>query len=377
MLALVRRNAVSAKPDTSGCCAISRPSKRGSAAVQPADEDEPVTRGFVGHRRRMLETCPTTMALRARPAATSARSRGCALDQRRPMGAPARGAGTRGSSRERPPAEQRGGRPRRRSRRAQPWPRDESPGTATRADRAGCRSAGEAAGVDLVHAHYLLPYGYWAAQAERHPLVMSPWSRDIFVDAQESEQGRRRAVASIAAADFLVVNSDANRRASIELGADPDRIEEIIWYSELERFAPDRAEQGMRARLGWPEDALVVLSLRNFRPYTNLDVVLRAFTRLVRDEPRARLLLAARGGPVEGRDRGPRRRVGPPARGNRAGGVGGSAGRGRRSGRRCDDRKLGLDTGVAARSDGVGASGRCRAAPGRSTSGSPRRTAAR
>jgi glycosyltransferase involved in cell wall biosynthesis len=93
------------------------------------------------------------------------------------------------------------------------------------------------------------------------------------------------------------VNSDANRRASIELGADPDRIEEIIWYSELERFAPDRAEQGMRVRLGWPEDALVVLSLRNFRPYTNLDVVLRAFTRVVRDEPRARLLLAARGGP--------------------------------------------------------------------------------
>jgi len=151
--------------------------------------------------------------------------------------------------------------------------------------------------VDLVHAHYLLPYGYWAAQAERHPLVMSPWSRDIFVDAQESVQGRRRAIASIAAADFLVVNSDANRRASIELGADPGRIEEIIWYSELERFAPDRAEEGLRARLGWPEDALVVLSLRNFRPYTNLDVVLRAFSRVAKGEPRARLLLAARGGP--------------------------------------------------------------------------------
>jgi glycosyltransferase involved in cell wall biosynthesis len=152
-------------------------------------------------------------------------------------------------------------------------------------------------GADLVHAHYLLPYGYWAARSDRHPLVMSPWSRDIFVDAKESPQGRRRAIASIAAADYLVVNSDANRKASIELGADPGRIREIIWYSELDRFAPDRADTGLRARLGWPENTLVVLSLRNFRPYTNLDVVLRAFARVAKEEPRARLLLAARGGP--------------------------------------------------------------------------------
>ena len=152
--------------------------------------------------------------------------------------------------------------------------------------------------VDLVHAHYLLPYGYWAARAGRHPLVMSPWSRDVFVDANERRQGRRRAREAIAAADYLVVNSEANRLASIDLGADPARIREIIWYSELDRFAPARADTGLRARLGWPEDSLVVLSLRNYRPYTNLDVVVRAFGRVAKEEPRARLLLAARGGPT-------------------------------------------------------------------------------
>lgn len=154
--------------------------------------------------------------------------------------------------------------------------------------------------IDLIHAHYLLPYGYWAALAGRHPLVVSPWSRDIFVDAARSGPGRERATAAIAAADFLVVNSEANRRASIELGADPGRIQEIIWYSELERFAPDRADRGLRARLGWPADSLVVLSLRNYRPYTNLDVAIRAFARAAAEEPRARLLLAARGGPTRG-----------------------------------------------------------------------------
>ena len=33
---------------------------------------------------------------------------------------------------------------------------------------------------DIVHAHYLLPYGHWAAEADVHPLVMSPWNTDIF-----------------------------------------------------------------------------------------------------------------------------------------------------------------------------------------------------
>jgi L-malate glycosyltransferase len=155
---------------------------------------------------------------------------------------------------------------------------------------------GRRLGVDLVHAHYLLPYGYWGARADLHPYVVSPWSRDLFHDPNTSRRGRRRALASIAAADYLVTNSRANERASVALGADPTRMREVIWYAEPERFGADRADPGLRAQRGWPDDALVVLSLRNFRPYTNLDVLVRAFATVAREEPRARLLLAARGG---------------------------------------------------------------------------------
>jgi glycosyltransferase involved in cell wall biosynthesis len=51
-------------------------------------------------------------------------------------------------------------------------------------------------------------------------------------------------------------------------------------------------------RFGWPTDSLLVLSLRNYRPDTNLDVLVRSFARVSREEPRARLILAARGGPL-------------------------------------------------------------------------------
>jgi glycosyltransferase involved in cell wall biosynthesis len=152
--------------------------------------------------------------------------------------------------------------------------------------------------VDLVHAHYMLPYGYWAAKGGVHPFVLSPWGTDVLVHAKTRRRGRRRATTAIAEADYLVVNSNANEQASIALGADPARIRQIVWYAELGRFAPEAADPGLRARLGWPRDALLVLSLRNYRPDTNLDVAIRAFSEVVKSERRARLVLAARTGPL-------------------------------------------------------------------------------
>ncbi|HET9544336.1 MAG TPA: glycosyltransferase family 4 protein [Gaiellaceae bacterium] len=150
--------------------------------------------------------------------------------------------------------------------------------------------------VDVVHAHGLLPYAWWAAQGGFHPLVVSPWGRDALLDAQ-TEPGRSRARLAFAEADHLVVNSQAILDASIPLGADPDRTLHTIWHTRLDGFSPDRADRArLRRELGWPEDALVVLSLRNFQARTNIDVLVRAFDRARREVPEARLLLAARGG---------------------------------------------------------------------------------
>src|SRR5262249_22990530 len=107
--------------------------------------------------------------------------------------------------------------------------------------------------------------------------------------------GRR----GLAAAAGGVLTPGARKRAAIALGAAPGRIETIVWYADLDRYGPDRRDEDFRRRLGWPDDALIAISLRNFRPDTNIDVVVEAFTQVARSEPRARLLLAATGGPLK------------------------------------------------------------------------------
>jgi glycosyltransferase involved in cell wall biosynthesis len=153
-------------------------------------------------------------------------------------------------------------------------------------------------GADVVHAHYLLPYGYWTALAGVHPLVLSPWGTDILVHAQERPHGARRARRALAEGDAFVLSSEGNADAAVRAGADPAKVRRIIWYADLEPFGPEKRVEGYAARLGWPDDSLIALSLRNFRPDTNIDAIVRGFARVAREEPRARLVLAARGGPL-------------------------------------------------------------------------------
>ncbi len=149
---------------------------------------------------------------------------------------------------------------------------------------------------DIVHSHYLLPYGYWVARAGLEPLVVSPWGKDAIVDARRGGRPQEWARAAVAPGRLFIVNSDALEDATVELGVDRAKIRRVLWHANIDPFGPEHADPALRGKLGWPGDAIVVLSLRNFRPYTNLDVLLRAFAQAAAEEPRLRLLSSAGGG---------------------------------------------------------------------------------
>jgi glycosyltransferase involved in cell wall biosynthesis len=151
---------------------------------------------------------------------------------------------------------------------------------------------------DIVHSHYLLPYGYWTARAGLGPLVVSPWGKDAIVDAWESPEGEKRARVAIAPDRALayVVNSQALEDAAVRLGADRSKFHRIFWHARIDGYSPEHADRFRWRALGWPDDAVVCLSLRNFTPCSNLDVVLRAFAKARQEAPELRLFSSAGGG---------------------------------------------------------------------------------
>jgi len=155
---------------------------------------------------------------------------------------------------------------------------------------------------DVVHSHYLLPYGYWTARAGLEPLVVSPWGKDAIVDAWQSPEAEERARVAIAPERALayVVNSQALEDAAVNLGADRSKFHRILWHARIDNYSPAKADRSRWQALGWPDDAVICLSLRNFRPYTNLDVLLRAFAQAREDVPELRLFSSAGGGWTRG-----------------------------------------------------------------------------
>ena len=132
---------------------------------------------------------------------------------------------------------------------------------------------------DVVHSHYLLPYGYWTARAGLGPLVVSPWGKDAIVDAWSSPEAEERARVGIAPDRALayVVNSQALEDAAVRLGADRAKFHRIFWHARIDRYSPEHADRGRWRALGWPDDAVVCLSLRNFRPTRTSTSFSRAF----------------------------------------------------------------------------------------------------
>jgi L-malate glycosyltransferase len=151
---------------------------------------------------------------------------------------------------------------------------------------------------EVVHSHYLLPYGYWTARAGLGPLVVSPWGKDAIVDAWQAPEAEERARVAIAPERALayVVNSQALEDAAVRLGADRAKFHRIFWHARIDGYSPEHADRSRWQALGWPDDAVVCLSLRNFRPYSNLDVVLRAFAKARGQVAELRLFSSAGGG---------------------------------------------------------------------------------
>jgi D-inositol-3-phosphate glycosyltransferase len=101
------------------------------------------------------------------------------------------------------------------------------------------------------------------------------------------------------AADMLVANTDIEAKQLIELyDADPGRVEVVHPGVDLDVFRP-RDRSTVRAALGLPLDARVLMFAGRIQPLKAPDVLLRAVAVLLEQSPelRSRLVVPVVGGP--------------------------------------------------------------------------------
>ncbi len=161
---------------------------------------------------------------------------------------------------------------------------------------------------DAVHSHYWLSGQVGALARDRWnvPLVhsmhtMAKVKNDALAEGDTPEPSARIIGEEqvVEAADMLIANTDTEAKQLINLyDADPTRVEVVHPGVDLEVFRP-RERSVVRAHLGLPTDALVLMFAGRIQPLKAPDVLLRAVAVLLERDPgmRSRLVVPIVGGP--------------------------------------------------------------------------------
>ena len=145
----------------------------------------------------------------------------------------------------------------------------------------------------LVQSFFLWPYGEWARRSGVRPVVQGAWGSDVFLLPQRSPKRRRQITRILSGADAVTVNSASLAEGVIGLGAERERVHEIGWGVDLDRFTGH--DDGRLAEQLGLAGRPIVLSTRGHKPLYNLDVIVEAVPAVLRSVPEAAFLFMGHG----------------------------------------------------------------------------------
>ena len=144
---------------------------------------------------------------------------------------------------------------------------------------------------DIVHAHYVRRWGWQAARAGVHPLVVTPWGSDLLRTPWWGLRTRFWNRFALRSADLITVSSEGMRRAAVNAGARAKRVELVNHGVDTTRFSPGPPP----ATMVEADDAPIIVSPRTVRPLYRQEVVVDAVAAITSSERRPLLVMSARG----------------------------------------------------------------------------------
>jgi glycosyltransferase involved in cell wall biosynthesis len=120
----------------------------------------------------------------------------------------------------------------------------------------------------VVHAHYLTSYGFVAAAAGIHPLIVTAWGSDVLFDPAERRGAAWLGRVALRRADIVTTVAEHMNASALRFAGRPLEIVSIPFGvdADLFAFAPGAYDGG----------ALRIVCTRNFRPLYDVASVVRA-----------------------------------------------------------------------------------------------------
>jgi len=153
---------------------------------------------------------------------------------------------------------------------------------------------------DLVHAGPIQSSAFLVALTGYKPLVSMSWGYDLLIDAQRSKAWTWVTRYTLQHSAVLVGDCQTIRQTAVSYGMSEDHIVTFPWGVDLCHFLPGPEEginqpPGLRSRLGWGEEAFVLLSTRSWESIYGVEVLAEAFVQAARQHPELRLMMLGNG----------------------------------------------------------------------------------
>ena len=102
-------------------------------------------------------------------------------------------------------------------------------------------------GPDIVHAHYVTSYGFLAAAAKLHPLVLTAWGTDVLISPRESRLALLFARYAVRHADEVTTVAEHMNASVAALGVAQERVQAVPFGVDAQVFRSSEAARELRA----------------------------------------------------------------------------------------------------------------------------------
>jgi len=180
-----------------------------------------------------------------------------------------------------------------------PWVGGQSPATLRDGPKlvVGLRNVIRTFNPDLIQAGPIQRSAFLTALAGFRPLVTMSWGYDLLHDVHNGRAWEWATRFTLKRSAAMVGDCDTIRNLAIQFGMTPRRIVTFPWGANLQKYFPaeSKTKVSVRQRLGWDENAFVLLSTRSWAPIYGVDDLAKAFVKAAKQHPELRLLLLGNG----------------------------------------------------------------------------------
>jgi|GEM_PF-4615033 len=153
----------------------------------------------------------------------------------------------------------------------------------------------KSAQADVYHAHYAAELTTWMAWILRKkPFVISCLGGDVLFDEQGSQSFIRRwfTKRALKKCDYVTVVSHFLGKVVQAMGISSQKIQRVIWGVNTKKFYEIDDDGSFRKQWKIDQDAPLIFSPRQFKPFYNQGLMIRAFADVLIKMPNAVLTLS-------------------------------------------------------------------------------------